>query len=280
MSRMYERFGRGDAAVGATIMEHGAEWVEILGYVGIDYAMIDMMNVSIDWGHAADLVRACARYDVTPWIRLQSFPWGGDSKPDPRLPSDVFRAIGIGAEVIIASVNTVEAIEAMLVPVREDNANDYVHTRPYINRPLYMPRDGTVRRDDDRSGNRWIVPDIESMEALDNLEAIVEIDGLSGFMLSLADISQAIGHPFDYRHPELEAIVRRATNLAATRGVKVFSFAGGDTPEDVAESARRLWSLGISGWMIPRMTFAAQRFYERTLRQIEDDVPGTRLEHS
>lgn len=229
MSRMFKRFERGDLALGAMMMEHGAEWIEILGYVGMDFGAIDMMNSSIDWSDAAEMVRACSRYDLTPRIRLQSYPWGR-SDIDPRLQADVFRALGIGAEVIVASVNTAQAVEAMMVPLREDNANDWVHTRPYINRPLYMPRDASLRPDDDRSTNRWVVPDLESLEALDNLADILAVDGLKAIALSLADISQAIGHPFDYRHPELMAIVSKVAAAAAELHIIVFAFAGGSTP--------------------------------------------------
>ncbi|HEX4035665.1 MAG TPA: aldolase/citrate lyase family protein [Solirubrobacteraceae bacterium] len=276
MTRMFRRLQRNEAAFGGLMMEHGAEWIEILGYVGVDFAQVDMMNSSIDWGHAAEMVRACARFDVTPCIRLQSYPWGGTDELDPRLPADVFRAIGIGAEGITASVNTAEAIASLMVPINEDNENDYVHTRPYVNRPLYMPRDGTTRSDDDRSGNRWLMPDLESTEAIGNIDEIVDVDGLRAIKLALADISQAIGHPFDYKHPELLAIVREVVTKASQRGIVVFAFAGGDTPDAVTESVRRLWDLGVRGFSIPRLTFAAQRFYERTLQLIDEQLEGAR----
>jgi 2-keto-3-deoxy-L-rhamnonate aldolase RhmA len=275
MSRMFKRFKQGDIALGAMMMEHGPEWIEILGYVGMDYGAIDMMNSSIDWSDAAEMVRACNRFDMTPRIRLQSYPWGS-SEIDPRLQADVFRALGIGAEVIVASVNTAKAVEAMMAPLREDNANDWVHTRPYLNRPTYMSGESTVRRDDDRSTNRWVVPDLESLEALDNLDDMIEVHGLKAITLSLADISQAIGHPFDYRHPELMAIVSKAATKAAERDITVFAFAGGGTPDEVTESIERLWSAGVRGFTVPRPTVAAQRFYERMLRKIEDDNPRGR----
>lgn len=275
MSRMFERFAKGDMALGAMMMEHGPEWLEIMGYVGLDFGAIDMMNASIDWGDAAEMVRACNRYDLTPRIRLQSYPWGG-SELDRRLQADVFRALGIGAEVIVASVNTAQAVEAMMVPLREDNANDWVHTRPYINRPLFMASDGSLRPDDDRSADRWVVPDLESLEGLANLDDILEVDGLKAIALSLADISQAIGHPFDYGHPELMAIVSNTTAKAGAHDVVVFAFAGGGTADDVVESIQRLWSVGVRGFTVPRPTAAAQRFYERMLRKVDDDNPVAR----
>jgi 2-keto-3-deoxy-L-rhamnonate aldolase RhmA len=252
---MFRRFKRGEIALGAMMMEHGPEWLEILGYVGMDFGAIDMMNASIDWSDAAEMVRACARYELTPRIRLQSYPWGGD-RVDPRLQADVYRAIGIGAEVIVASVNTAEAVEAMMAPAYE-RYGDHLPAGMSSTRP-------------------WIVPDLESLPALDNIEHILQVEGLKAITLSLADISQAIGHPFDYRHPELMSIVKTSASKAAKRDVAVFAFAGGSTPDEVAESIELLWLAGVQGFTVPRLTVAAQRFYERLLRQVDGDNPKAR----
>lgn len=271
MSRMFDRLARGEMTVGAMMMEHGAEWMEILGYVGMDYGIVDMMNSPVDWGDAAEMIRALDRYNVTPWIRLQSYPWGIDDF-DSRLPADVFRALGIGAEVVVASVNTAAAVDKLLIPLREDNLNEWVHTRPYINRPLYKPKD-YLRRDDDKSTRRMVIPDLESPHALDHLDEILEVDDLHGIMISLADISQAIGHPFDYDHPELMAIVTDSCVKAAKKDVTVWAFTGGNTPEEVARRTKGLWEAGVRGIYMPRLTVAAQRFYEQILHLVEETMP-------
>jgi 2-keto-3-deoxy-L-rhamnonate aldolase RhmA len=275
MSRMFDRFANGQMAVGTMMMEHGPEWMELLGYVGMDYGIADMMNASIDWRDASEMVRALDRNNVTPWIRLQSYPWGSDDM-DPRLPADVFRALGLGAEGVMASVNTARAVERLLVPLKEDEENDWVHTRPYLNRPLYMPRDGSVRRDDDKSTRRMVVPDLESVEALKNLDEILEVDGLQAIFISLADISQAMGHPFDYSHPEMMKVVTDSCAKAAKKGVIVFTFTGGSTPDEVGERVKTLWEAGVRGMYVPRLTVAAQRFYERMLHSVEEKMPEAR----
>lgn len=272
---MFDRFASNQMAIGTMMMEHGPEWMEMLGYVGMDYAIVDMMNSSIDWREASEMIRALDRYNVTPWIRLQSYPWGGDDF-DPRLPADVFRALGIGAEGVMISINTAKTLKRLLVPLREDEEKEWVHTRPYINRPLFMPRDGSLRRDDDKSTRRMVVPDLESLEALKNLDNILEVDGIHAIFISLADISQAIGHPFDYSHPEVMRIVTDSSSKAAKKNVIVFTFTGGSTPDEVAERTKALWEAGVKGIYVPRLTVAAQRFYERILRTLEETMPQAR----
>ncbi len=55
---------------------------------------------------------------------------------DSWLPTDVFRALGLGAEVVVVSLNDADTLDRLMVPLREDDANEWVHTRPHINRPL------------------------------------------------------------------------------------------------------------------------------------------------
>jgi 4-hydroxy-2-oxoheptanedioate aldolase len=250
---MFRRFERGDIALRAMMMEHAPEWLEILGYVGMDFGAIDMLTASIDWGDVAEMVRACARYELTPRIRLQSYPWGGD-RVDSRLQAGVYRAIG--AEVIVAPVNTAEAVEAMMAPAHERQGD-------------HLPAGMSSTR-------AGVVPDLESLQALDNIEHIVQVEGLKAITPSLADISQAIGHPFEYRHPQLMSIVKSSASNAGKRDVAVFALAGGSTPDEVAESIESLWLAGVQGFTVPRLTVAALRFYERLRREVDGDNPKAR----
>src|SRR5262245_169448 len=109
VSRMFQRMARGEKSIGSVIREHGDEWIEVLGYVGMDFACIDFMITAIDSSHAAHMVRTCNQHEMTPWMRLQAFPWG-EHDLDPRLAADVLRAISIGVEVIMASVSTPRAV--------------------------------------------------------------------------------------------------------------------------------------------------------------------------
>lgn len=273
MSRMFDRLERDEVAVGTVMLEHGPEWAELIGYAGLDFACIDMMVTSIDWREAADVVRACTRFDVTPWIRLPAFPWGG-ADIDPRLPADVLRAISMGFEGVLASVNTANAVAEMLGPLTEG------HHRPYLSPKLVVEGVTPPRGPDDPEP--WIFPLIESLEAIENLEEICKVEGLKAVMLGMGDITRLLKQPHD-RTPEIRKLVTDTVKLATEHDVAVISVSmaafrheGRDTPESVAEGIEWLHEAGVKVVWTPHMTAVAQRFYERVLATVAQHDPKTR----
>lgn len=51
---------------------------------------------------------------------------------------------------------------------------------------------------------------VETGEALDNLEAIASVDGIDGVFIGPADLSASLGHPGNAGHPDMEATIDRA----------------------------------------------------------------------
>ena len=145
---MHDRIARGELALGTLMTTHGAELVEIVGYSGLDFVCIDLMTTSLDWGDVASMVLAAKRYDVTPWVRLPAYPWAGD-QPDPALPAEALRALAIGAECVMASVNTAAGVEQLMRPM--ENA----HRRFYImqGRPMERPSRPASMRSSRRTGS-------------------------------------------------------------------------------------------------------------------------------
>lgn len=51
---------------------------------------------------------------------------------------------------------------------------------------------------------------VETREALDNLEAIASVDGIDGVFIGPADLSASLGYPGQATHPEVEATIDQA----------------------------------------------------------------------
>jgi 2-keto-3-deoxy-L-rhamnonate aldolase RhmA len=270
---MHDRIGREETALGTLMTTHGPELVEIAGYSGLDFVCIDLMTTSLDWGDVATMVLAAKRYDVTPWVRLPAYPWAGD-QPNPALPAEVLRALAVGAECVMASVNTAPAVEQLLQPMENS------HRRFYI---MQGRADGTpeqARLDALEPAHR-IFPCIESRTAIDNMDAILDVPGLQQIYLGMGDLTKALGHPREDRHPEVQAIVARIAANARYRGIVVSANTlGYEGPEDnlgerVAAGVRALADAGVQVVLIPRPAMVVQDFYERTLELIGEAPRGT-----
>jgi 2-keto-3-deoxy-L-rhamnonate aldolase RhmA len=54
-----------------------------------------------------------------------------------------------------------------------------------------------------------IIAQIETVEAVDRLNSILLISGISGFLIGPNDLAEAMGHPGQPQHPEVQATVER-----------------------------------------------------------------------
>ena len=199
MSRMFERFANGQLATGTITLNHGLEIVEVLGYSGFDFICIDMMVTPLDWSEVAAMVLAAKRYNVTPWVRLSAYPWG-DGEMDAGLPAQVMRAFGLGAECVLASVNTARQVEQLMHPM----AN--AHRRFYI-RQGGKNRTEVQRKLDEAEPELRVVPIIESSAAFEHIDEITAVPAASARAAGRAGHRHA-GHgaalryvPAHHRHP-------------------------------------------------------------------------------
>lgn len=84
---------------------------------------------------------------------------------------------------------------------------------------------------------------IETVEALDNIEEIVSIDGLTSVVIGPSDLSIALGIPNELTHPKIASAIKKIVKAAKARDVFVGSGLGAD--KDYADF---LVSLGVE-WL-------------------------------
>src|SRR6266436_7599479 len=80
-------------SIGVPIGILSPELIDILGYVGYDYVMLDMMFGGLTWEIAQNMIVAAHRSGMTPLIRIQTFPWAGGRNYG--VVSDVARALSV-----------------------------------------------------------------------------------------------------------------------------------------------------------------------------------------
>jgi len=264
MSRMFDRMDREEIAVGTIMLAPGREYVEVIGYAGLDFVCLDMMVTPLDWSEAASMVTSAALHGVTPWLRLSAYPWANEEF-DASLSAQVLRGLSIGAECVLASVNTAREVEAMLHPLSNP------HRRYYLARGAGRTDD--QERFDAAEAPQQVIPIIESEGALNNVDEILAVDGVRYVYLGMGDLTRALGHPGDDRHPEVRDAVASIVAKARDRGIRVCAnmlanVPGIDISEQIVASIQALRELGVSAAMTPRPTMVLQRFYEATLRQV------------
>ncbi len=59
---------------------------------------------------------------------------------------------------------------------------------------------------------------VESRTALENLDAILEVDGIDGVFIGPADLSASLGYPDDAGHPDVQRVIEQSIRAFARRG--------------------------------------------------------------
>jgi 2-keto-3-deoxy-L-rhamnonate aldolase RhmA len=82
---------------------------------------------------------------------------------------------------------------------------------------------------------------IESSNGLDNLDAILEVDGYDGIFIGPSDLAASLGHIGNSRHPDVQSAIKSAIARIASAGkaVGILIAIGVDTI-DLAGCARKL----------------------------------------
>jgi 2-keto-3-deoxy-L-rhamnonate aldolase RhmA len=76
---------------------------------------------------------------------------------------------------------------------------------------------------------------IETREALEDLDAVLAVPGIDALLIGPNDLSAALGHIDDLAHPEVEAAIARVLAAAGVRGIPT----GIWTPSTAVSKARR-----------------------------------------
>ena len=97
--------------------------------------------------------------------------------------------------------------------------------------------------------NTLIFPQCETVEAVENIDAILAVDGVAGIFIGPYDLSIAMGIPCQFDNPEFKVAVERVKDACNKAGKMVFTM--GMTPED----AKQKFEMGFDGVLATDTSF-------------------------
>jgi 2-keto-3-deoxy-L-rhamnonate aldolase RhmA len=260
---LLEKLRDGETSLGLYV--NSPDMVELCGFLGFDWFMIDQMWTSNDWQKTEELVRAGEASGITPVVRVQSYPWLGH---DRRVSVDVARALGIGAQFVLVSHSGKEEIEECLEAARS------WHTRIMTIHPYrdFSEWDTVLEQ---QKGQTYVIPQPETRPALDSLEEVIANPEVRLVFIAMTDASRVLtgSHTPDFYHPALWDYVDRAVALGKEHGVVV----GANTSyayslDEIAKRARLLHEHGVRVIMLQGAPFLFQIAMTEFLRQLQPSL--------
>jgi len=212
-----EKIAAGDCLFGTHITCCDMTTVEVMGNCSFDYLWIDMEHSPIDKGDIQNhltAARAC-KPPVATFIRV---PWNDPVIIKPLL--DMGPA-GIVFPMISTPQDVDNAVRACRYPPEG--------IRGYSPRAaLRYGLDDAQQYIKESSRNIWVICQIETMHAYQNLDALLECDGVDAFVIGPNDLSGQLGKLANPMAPEVDRvitdIVRRVRRVGKPCGISVGAY--------------------------------------------------------
>jgi 2-dehydro-3-deoxyglucarate aldolase len=186
---------------------------EIMANAGYDWLTIDMEHSAITIENAQDLIRVIELSNVVPLVRV------GENDPN-----QIKRVMDAGAHgIIVPMVNSIDDAEKAVASVQ------------------YPPKGfrgvGLARAQkygvDFEAYRKWneqesiVIVQVEHINAVENLESILSVPGVDGFIIGPYDLSGSLGVPGQFDHPEVLKALNKvkdvSENMNALSGFHVIS---------------------------------------------------------
>jgi 2-keto-3-deoxy-L-rhamnonate aldolase RhmA len=175
---------------------------------------------------------------------------------------DVQRAFSLGIEVVGASIASARQVRACL-----EVANDWHRSGT----GEYPSSDETFKAMHAKGKDVAVfVPHVEAGTAIHEIDEILTLDGLRIVMLAMTDLSKALGHPFQYEHPDVWRTLDSIVEKAARRNVAVAANMGYDytTHERMVARVQRMRAHGVRICLMQGADNMLENFAKPMLRDI------------
>lgn len=170
-------WARGGVVVNGWLTIPSSFSAEVMAQQGYDSIVIDLQHGAIDYQVAVTMLQAISTTSVIPMARV---PWNE--------PSYVMKILDAGAfGLICPMINNAEQAEALVqsckYPPRGYRSCGPVRAK-YACGSNYL---------DEANENLVVIAQIETREALDNLDAILEVPGIDAVYVGPSDLAMALG---------------------------------------------------------------------------------------
>lgn len=232
-----EKIQKKQLVLGMTCSTMTPVMVEIIGYAGFDFVIVDTEVLSINPETVESMVRAAEVTGIIPIIKLKD--------NDPVIISD---AMNTGAPVIKVPhvVNADDLKRATDAAYFHPRGTRGLCTVSRANKYAQGKMTDLIEWTNDQA---MIIPIIEDKEAVDNIDEIMSVPGIEMYDIGPVDLSHSYHLPPDkgFGNPEIAAALDKIVAAADKHGKTVMTVPvfGGELTPEIAKA--RLWDKGIKG---------------------------------
>lgn len=212
---LQERIRRGDTLLNQFLMIPSPSIVEMVGEAGFDYVIIDGEHGPFSRFEMEMMIRAADAVGVHSVVRV------------PQREANIVGAVlDWGASgVQVPHVSTVQEAKIVIEGARFSPGGERGLCPPirgshYFKEP---PSEWCPRCNREQA----VILQIEGKEGIENLESILDVEGINAIFLGPYDLSQSLATPGDIKNPKVIQAMEHAVQLGKKKGIAVATFCHG-----------------------------------------------------
>lgn len=217
---------KNEGVVGVFCKTCDPAFIEVLGHAGVDYVIIDLEHGPNSIQNVQDLIRAAQVTGILPVVRAKE---SYESVMNEALD---IGAGGIQVPQITRKTDVLKVMErTKFSPVGNRGVCRFVRAADYSakNRFEYF----------NEANETLIVLQIEGQEGIDNIDEILQVDGIDVLFIGPYDLSQSLGVPGDIDNPVVEKKMLEIISKCSKKNITVGTFT------DTLENAIKWKKLGV-----------------------------------
>ena len=235
--RLREQLAAGKSIYGVWSTFESANVTEIAVALGLDYVVIDAEHGHLDWHDILEHVRATVRSHTVALVRISDLNIG-----------TVKRVLDIGADgIVVPWVETVEQLQQAVAFARYPLEG----VRGFGGERATGWGTCTKQTAEESNEHVLVVPLIESVRGVENIEQLCQVDGVELFYQGPADLSSSAGHKGHWEGPGVAEQVVAVKDAVRAAGKHCGIIGTG--PENLLqrhEQGFRMLGLGMDGSLL------------------------------
>lgn len=205
MINLKEKLKNNELTIGSWLSFGNPYSTEIMARAGFDWLTIDMEHAPLAISSVALMIQVISNNNCVPLVRVPVNDF-----------TVIKQVMDAGAHgVIVPMVNTAEeaekAVAAVKYPPQGIRGVGLARAQKYgIGFDEYKKWN---------EENSIVIVQIEHIDAVNNLESILTVEGVDGFIIGPYDLSGSLGHPGEFDYPPMADALRRVADVSKKLGV-------------------------------------------------------------
>ena len=205
--------------IGTWIVSASPIVAEAIGHAGFDWAVVDMEHAPLDTMQVLHLLQALGNTRLVHIVRV---PWNDTVM--------VKRVLDAGAQTVLfpfvqSADEAAHAVAATRYPPRGQRGMSHMsRASKFGTVPNYLLK---------ADAGMGVIVQLETPQALQQLEAIAAVDGVDALFIGPADLSASMGHVGQFTHPAVMQAMADAARRCRQLGKPIGTTAG--TPDVVTQ---------------------------------------------